>query len=318
MYNDIKHIEINLGKVCNNRCLFCMTGSNNPISFVPFSEVKKEIENYSRKGFTSLGFLGGEPTIYPNIIEAVEYAKISGFKVIHLVSNGRRYSDMNFLKSLIRSGVNRFSVSIHSHIPEIEDELTQVNGGFEHKIRGIKNLITCQRKGLIKSRISINIVINKLNHKTLLETLVFFKRLGITEFRLNYMRPEGRAFSNFDKLGVRYSECVPTIKQILDYTRTMGFGATIEGFPPCVLSNINKPERFLGELKDYLNLVVSFNVSSKQKISKDTFSWKKRRVEELKVKGDDCKKCKFNDICEGVWKGYVEKVGFDEFKPVEY
>jgi len=309
-----KHVEINFGKVCNNKCLFCMTKRDDLFPFVSLPDVKREIDEFSRKGFNSLGFLGGEPTIYPWIKEAVSHARDAGFKEIHIVSNGRRYCDMRFLHMLIDAGATRFSVSIHSHIPEVEDRLTQARGGCRQKLAGLKNLAVCKNEGLIKCRISINIVINRLNYRTLPDSISFFRGMGFSEFRLNSMRPEGRAFSNFDQLGVRYSDCMPVINTILKSAKREGFGATLEGFPFCVLGDAESPERFTGELRDHLNLVVCFNDSGKK--SKDTFLWKKRRKEELKVKGPDCRKCRYDPICEGIWKGYVEKVGFDEFKSI--
>ena len=174
----------------------------------------------------------------------------------------------------------------------------------------------CKRKGLIEKVVPINIVINRMNYRTLPDTIMFFNSMGFQEFRLNFMRPEGRAFSNFDRLSVRYSDCLPFIRKATELTKTGEIGITLEGFPFCILNGMESPERFVGELKDYLNMVVSFNDSKKRSITKDTFLWKKRRTEELKAKGRDCWKCRYYSICEGVWKGYAENMGFGEFKPV--
>jgi len=41
------------------------------------------------------------------------------------------------------------------------------------------------------------------------------------------------------------------------------------------------------------------------------------RVNEGKVKREECKDCKYYLVCEGPWKEYPEKRGWDEFKPVK-
>ena len=300
-----------------------MTEGNGSQYCVPVDELKQEIKSYSDKGFNSIGFLGGEPTIHPNIIDLISFAKDAGFNQIHLISNGRRFSDIGFVHALISAGVTRFSVSVHSHIPEIEDSLTRVRGGLDQKIKGLKNLAQCKKKGLIKNIISINIVINKLNYDTVTETIKFFRSLGFTDFRLNFMRPEGRALSNFDEIGVSFSECMPAIKRILDLSRIEGFDASLEGFPLCVLKGIDSPEQFAGEMRDQANKIVYFNKTGndgkgpgRPELRKDVFSWDKRRKQELKVKGKECSLCRYDAACEGVWKGYVDRIGFGEFKPI--
>ena len=313
----IKHIEVNLGKACNNRCIFCMAHTNDWIGFANTEEVKKEIKSCSKQGFNSIGFLGGEPTIHQEIASIVSYAKNNGFKKIHMVSNGRMYSDKEFLKKLIRAGVTRFSVSIHSHIPKIEDELTQVKGGFYQKIKGLKNLVSCQHDRLIKENISINIVINKKNYRNLIGTLSFFMNLGLKEFRLNFIRPEGRAWYNFEKLVPRYSDFVPYIQEILDFADEKKIGVTISDIPYCMFSNIKHPLNFTGKSRDYFDSVVSFGNNYEKGIpTKQKFSWNKMRKNQLKIKKGSCSYCIYNLICEGPWRNYVRKFGFGEFKPI--
>jgi len=37
----------------------------------------------------------------------------------------------------------------------------------------------------------------------------------------------------------------------------------------------------------------------------------------FRVKSKDCKDCKYDKICLGVWKRYVDYFGFEEFKPIK-
>ena len=130
----IKHIEVNLGKVCNNKCRFCMTTEVDKLMFAPNEDVIKEVKAYARKGFVSLGFLGGEPTIYPKLSNVIRHARKSGFMEVHIVSNGRKYADRAFLEELVDAGATRFSVSIHSHVKKIEDYTKRIfkNVGLDH------------------------------------------------------------------------------------------------------------------------------------------------------------------------------------------
>jgi radical SAM protein with 4Fe4S-binding SPASM domain len=40
------------------------------------------------------------------------------------------------------------------------------------------------------------------------------------------------------------------------------------------------------------------------------------RAEVGRVKGKQCRQCKLNDVCEGIWRKYVEHYGVDELKPI--
>jgi cyclic pyranopterin phosphate synthase len=312
---DIIHVDVNLGKVCNNRCRFCMTTDIERPIFVPKHEVLEEIEKLARMGFVSLGFLGGEPTIYPGITEIIRHAREVGFMEVHIVSNGRRYSDKNFLKSILESGATRFSVSIHCHIPEIEDYLTQVKGGFEQKIKGLANLMEFKRQGRIRDNIALNIVLTSKNYEQLPKTLAFFRSMGFTEFRLNFMRPEGRSLKNIDDLFVSYTQFQPILSEIVMMRIALGLGISLEGIPFCVARH-SRAEHFVGEIHDQSKMIVSFNdVDPCGKITKETFLWNKRRSES-KVKPDSCRVCKHFDICEGIYKEYAKKAGFGELEPV--
>lgn len=142
-----KKIELKLGLVCNNFCKFCM--NDEPLKkrrFVPFEILRQELCDFYKKSYRIVGFLGGEPTLYPKLIEITELASKIGYQGIYLVSNGRRYADKNFLEKLIKAGITRYYVSIHSHKAEIEDFLTSVKGSFQEKIKGISNLVFLEIK----------------------------------------------------------------------------------------------------------------------------------------------------------------------------
>ena len=207
----MKNIEINLGKDCNNHCKFCMSADAEAaaLKFIEIAELKKELKKYKSQGYDSLGFLGGEVTLYNGLIPVVKYSKKIGFSKIHLVTNGRLLCDNKFLQDLIKAGITRFSVSIHSHIESVEDDLTQVKGSFSQKLRGLKNLINYKKSGDIKSNISINLVINKKNYNVIDKTILFFNKMGINDFRLNFIWPKGNTINYYDEILLTYDDFLP-------------------------------------------------------------------------------------------------------------
>jgi cyclic pyranopterin phosphate synthase len=309
-----KRAEINLGFVCNNLCKFCMVGVlPEQRKFSSFVSLKKEIADYYKRGYRALGFLGGEPTIYPKIAGLASFARRLGFKRILIVSNGRRYSDKAFLEKLIHSGVTSFYVSIHSHKAGIEDYLTSVKGSFREKIEGLRNLQYFRDRGLIKDTIFLNIVVNKRNYKYLRDIILFYYRMGFSAFRFNFIRPEGRGFLYARQMVPAYSRIMKHVREALDSAKALNAEISFDSIPPCLFYRyrIEGFEHYIGELRDGPT-----ESSLEEGGRRRRFVISQVRISRDKTKGRSCKKCVFDPICEGVWKNYKRLYGMKEFKPV--
>jgi uncharacterized radical SAM superfamily Fe-S cluster-containing enzyme len=51
--------------------------------------------------------------LYKDLIRVVKTAKKIGYRYINLTSSGRKYKDIEFLESILVSGVDSLLVSIH-------------------------------------------------------------------------------------------------------------------------------------------------------------------------------------------------------------
>ena len=87
-----RNVEINIGKACNNRCVFCLDGlpKREDRSYMDFGLMQSEITRWYDAGHRSIGFLGGEPTTYPKIIQSVAYARQMGFTRIAISTPSAR------------------------------------------------------------------------------------------------------------------------------------------------------------------------------------------------------------------------------------
>lgn len=303
-----KHIEISLGMACNNKCLFCL--NIGPRKFVPYEQIIKEAGECAAAGYNSIGLIGGDPTIYPRIQELGRELVKMGYKHIHAISNGRRFRKIEFLDGMIAAGFNRFSVSVHSHLAEVEDRLTCRPGGHEEKIQGLHNLIRRFREGAFLDRVPINIVMNKLNIGSLDATVRFFSEIGITDMRLLIIRPEGYALENFDILVPKLSEVRERLPAIIRIAQTRRLRVMMDPPPFCLFYDIPGLNRIIA--RDYIDNVIS---DAPEKDTRETFSWNEYRARK-KVKEPGCATCVFDSQCEGVWEGYFKVFGFGEFHPV--
>ena len=149
-----------------------------------------------KEGATRAILSGGEPTIHPQIIQIIKEAKEMGYRHVQLISNGRMFSYEKFVKEVKEAGLDEVTFSLHSHLKEPFEKITQIEGSYLQSMRGLLNVKKYQ---LI---VSIDIVINKINYKTLKETICFFVKLGVQEFDLLYLVPCGSAWLNWTDLSL--------------------------------------------------------------------------------------------------------------------
>ncbi len=334
-----RNVEINVGKACNNKCVFCLDGfpSADNRRFMSWPMMKAELERYHASGSRSVGFLGGEPTIYPHIVKSVAYAKEIGFTRIAIASNVTRMAKTRFADHMLEAGLTRVTVSMHGHTPELEDKLTRVPGVFEKKCKAIRYLMDKREEGYLADGVSVNIVLNGWNYKVLPKMMQFFyQELGVPDVRINFVRPEGYAEGSAD-LTPQYRDVVPVlIKAIVLNERHFNRVFTFGGFPMCVLPNSlrNSEEllrKYMGEYRDLStdcsvkadgagptgSLPLPEGTSDGVSVTsggRSRFNWQDRKKFDLKGGPSACSSCSRNAVCEGVWKGYLDIYGDDEFK----
>ncbi|HON59371.1 MAG TPA: radical SAM protein [Smithella sp.] len=110
---------IDITSQCNLDCKTCYymdSSLNRPDPSVPYISVehfKRAIWCAAIAGFREIYILGGEPTLHPQIIPFLEYAKSFDFEQVLLVTNGLMLSDLNFCKSVAATGAD---IAVQRHV----------------------------------------------------------------------------------------------------------------------------------------------------------------------------------------------------------
>lgn len=297
--DDNPTIDVSMFPFCPNNCVFC---TNRPVRIKerPLPKMLAFLKKAARSGKTNLELSAMEPTMYKDLPIVVSKAKEFGFTLIHVITNGQRISDKKFLKDLIDRGVNKITVSLHSHREDIENEITNNPTNFKNKIQGIKNIVALQKTTDIA--LYINTVINTYNYHYLADIVRFLAGLGVKRHNIYFPHILGNARKNFETVVPRYKD----IKAYLEYARAAalecGVNCSIMNVPQCILGNVNHRDYF----KDY------FSATTEAKNGK-----KFARIDyEGKTKTKKCKQCIHFDNCDGVSKEYAKLRGWDEFAPV--
>ena len=345
-----KNVEINIGKACNNRCVFCIDGlpKKEDRSYMPFPQMQRELTRWYGEGHRSVGFLGGEPTTYPKIVDSVAYARDLGFTRIAIATNATKLRLHHFTDRILDAGLTRVTISMHGHTPDLEDRLTRVPGNFEKKVTAIRYLQEKRKLGFLKDGLSVNIVLNGWNAPHLPKMMQFFyKTLGLDDLRVNFIRPEGYAEGDAD-LTPRFKEVVPVLLKAIilneqHFKKVFTFGGIpFCAMPPALRNNNDLLLRYMGEYRDlstscsvrseggdvippgaqfdpnsWVSHPKSTAVDFDEEEGRARFNWQDRKRHDLKGHPRGCATCDLEPVCEGVWKGYLEIWGDREFRPVK-
>ena len=324
-----RNVEINIGKACNNRCVFCLDGlpKKEDRSYIDFEVMKQELERWYNDGHRSVGFLGGEPTTYPKIVQSVAYAKELGFTRIAIATNATKLRLPHFVDRIVHAGLTRVTISMHGHTEELEDRLTRVPGNFKKKCTAIQLLKEKQAQGFLQDGLSVNIVLNGWNYKYLPKMLQFFYvTMGLSDVRVNFIRPEGYA-ENSKELTPKFSAVVPIVlKAVLlnefHFKKTFTFGGIpMCQLPPKLLQSENLLRKYMGEYRDLSTdcSIRSEGVAdgvTKVEGGRARFNWQDRKKFDLKGRPEACYSCDYGQTCEGVWQNYRDIWGDSEIKPI--
>ena len=293
-----RRVDIKTGFVCNNNCRFCVQAHKKQFGDRTTEAIIKDLKE-ARKRCTEVVLTGGEPTIRKDIFELISYARKLGYEYIQIQTNGRMFSSLDFCKKAIEAGANEFSPALHGYCAEQHDFLTKAEGSFAQTVMGIKNL---KKLGQI---VVANTVVVKPNYRNLPEIARLLVKLKVDQFQFAFVHPIGNANKYYDSVVPVMSLAAPYIHKGLQIGIDAGIKVMAEAMPYCMMKGYEDyvSEKFIPETEIMdINMVVD--------------DYKAVRIKEGKAKFPQCKKCKYDDVCEGPWKEYPEKRGNKEFVAV--
>lgn len=320
-----RRVEIHLGTLCNNRCVFCMSGveRDHKEPWAELSRVREELRHFRKAGCRAVGFLGGEPTAYPRLLEAVADARGLGYDRIAICTNGTRLSDRAYCEALVEAGLTRVTVSVHSHRAEVEDGVvTLVPGNLARKVAGLGHLAALRDAGRLPGGVALNPVLCRPNLREMEEYRDFFGARGVDDVRFNFIWPQGGART--DPAWVpTFREAMPWIARTMlrDEKRPRGH-LTFGGVPRCALRLAGiggrLEERLAARYLDEAGFDPDNDVSLATKSGPllDRFVWQEVKRDALKTKAASCAPCAHRARCEGVWATYADLHGFDGLEPL--
>jgi cyclic pyranopterin phosphate synthase len=256
----------------------------------------------------------------------VKWAKEHRIRRISVMTNGRALMYEPYTRALVGSGMNRFYVSIHGQTQKLHEGLTRTPKSFEQTVAGISMVAKYKRYGV---DLHTSTVITKRNLPHMAEIYAFLRGLGVDQVVFNVMQANGRANTFFDQIFPTYTEIAAVAETFLRERmrvepKPMAFLVDI---PLCTTTNL--PDFNRGYVESYVHFEPPGNAEALIPAGRltegrrdgvegtDLVAIRRSDLDEAqRQKRPECRSCRYDASCEGVWGNYLRRYGWDEFIPV--
>jgi MoaA/NifB/PqqE/SkfB family radical SAM enzyme len=152
------------------------------------SDWKRTLIDAYKLGCRKVQFIGGEPTIYPHLIELIETSRQLGYTFIEVFTNGTHFTE-NIKQAFLVYQVS-LAFSVYSAEDSIHDAVTLRRGSHARTIESLKWAL---QVGL---SVRASIIDVGINSEGIERTIASLKELGVTSIGVDRNRGIGRGTSN--------------------------------------------------------------------------------------------------------------------------
>jgi MoaA/NifB/PqqE/SkfB family radical SAM enzyme len=306
--------ELQLGHLCNDRCVFCKSGrlteeGNAPL--VPFEVLAAQVREAYAAGHRRITFLGGEPTIQPAFLDVVKLAVSLGFESIVIFSNGSKTGRSDLIDKVLATGGHfEWRFSVHGATREAHERTTGRKGGFDQVLRSLSKV---RERG---QRATVNMCLVQQNAGSVENLPELLAPAGVSQLHVDVLNPADTGFVGgmfrrsgrkaLAKIMPRHSEVAPSLERMAR-SFPEDFDVGIGGLPFCVA-----PALAPWIHHDHVPMWTASAKDGAPSLKAARFL---ARAND-KVKPDGCKRCVFDDRCTGVFEEYAKLFGTDELQPV--
>jgi molybdenum cofactor biosynthesis enzyme MoaA len=319
-----ERVHVSIGAVCNNNCVFCMEEDRDG-RYVNNSAMTPERVRWileENKGAEEVCFTSGEPTTRSELPDFVAWAKSLGYRRISTMTNGRRLSHLPYAAALAKAGMNRFYISIHGHTKKLHEGLTRTPESFEQTVAGLDSIAKIKRFGI---ELHTSTVVTDRNLPHLTEIYKFLRSHGVDQVVFNVMQANGRANTFFEQIFPRYSAIAAQFEIFIAEVGEERPQAFLVDIPLCTTEKLPDFNRGYVEKYRHFDLDTQAALPARQKEERAQTGKGRGLVlvtredldDEQRDKRAECASCKYEAACEGVWRNYLKRYGWDEMQAVK-
>lgn len=188
-YKQFHNIFLYVTERCQLRCGHCYMGDRLERGLkLSLEKAKQIIVNCRKLGAEYITFLGGEPTLHPDLPEMIDFANELGFKQVMIDSNGLL---IHRIKKIPPKQLYYITVSLDGATEESHDKV-RGEGNFKKTVSAIKELVASGY------RVRINCTIFQFNVKEAPILLKLADDIGISLVNFHTFSEEGIGKENLD------------------------------------------------------------------------------------------------------------------------
>lgn len=220
-------MEIEFNRECNFNCIYCyaQNGANGKTELTK-DECKDVINQANKLGARKIVILGGEPMLYPHIMEMLKFIKGLGMD-IELFTNGTNITEAA-ARELSEDGVT-VVLKMNTSDEKLQDNLSGRKGAYKHIHTAFKNL---KKAGYPQTNsMGISSIICRQNYDEIVHMWEWMREQNISPY-LEMITPQGRAKKN-NALLVESDKMRELFYRIADIDREK-YGYRWEPQPPLV------------------------------------------------------------------------------------
>ncbi len=293
-------MEIEFSRRCNFNCIYCYLDNNHcyeeELTEAEFHDVIIQAKNL---GAETIIVLGGEPMLYPHIMDEFCFMREQGLN-IELFTNGVNI-DNSTAQKLFDFGIN-VVLKMNSFDEQIQDTLSDKKGAYKQIQNALKNLRKAGYPGE-KQCLGVSTIICRQNFDELIDMWQWLRDQDIIPY-FEMITPQGNAKENH-ALAVRPQRIQELFHQISEIDRQK-YGYDWEPQPPlmgreCLRQLYSCLVNSYGDVQPCVGITISVGNVREKKLSdiiKDSEVLCELRNYRENLKGP-CRKCDKLEKCYG-------------------
>jgi MoaA/NifB/PqqE/SkfB family radical SAM enzyme len=315
-----RQVEVQLGHLCNNRCVFCVSGQlseQKRAPQLPAEPIQRQLREARENGATKITFLGGEPTMQASFLDLLRFAVSLDFQEIVIFTNGTMTPRASFRRRVfeVLQGLGPQSrerviwrFSLQGGTREAHDETT-VNPGAWDRI--IASLDVLKEQG---ARLTGNLCVVSQNYASIPDLGAVAQHYGFENLHLDMVRPRDSGDRTDEwllSIMARYTDMAPSFEALeREVVERLGpdFDLNFGNVPYCTMPAV--AHRIHHDGQDTVTVAADGQGNTQQGFDK----YADKRSD--KRKPASCEGCVFDDTCSGVFDKYRQFHGDLEFQAV--
>lgn len=202
---------------CNDNCLFCYRDLK--VAELNYENNKRIIEKLINNDVGKISFLGGEPLLYNELFDLIEYAKSFHTKTeFSITTNAIKLIDFekgNYIinRQLLQKIIDHFdwiTLSLDAPTSEMQTEIGRNSNHYKRILILLEELKLCPR-----IKIKINTLVCKINQNSILQLQELLSNYNISRWKLfQFLPSRGNAKDNQSKLVISREVFLSVIEQL--------------------------------------------------------------------------------------------------------